>query len=144
MGGRGGVVVLTGDVHSSWAWEGPANDGGDATMVELVAPSVTSATFAERIPVPPALVEVGLQTLDRDLSHVELTSHGYLLVDCTPDRVQGEWWYVDPDDGRAAVRRGPLHRGGPAHAPRARSWSRPRTATRRGPSSASTPPSTRR
>ncbi len=95
IGGRGGVVVLTGDVHSSWAWEGPANDGGDATNVELVTPSITSSTFAERIPVSPTLVEVGLQTIDRDLSHIELSRHGYLLVDCTHERVQGEWWYVD-------------------------------------------------
>ncbi len=97
VGDRGGVVALTGDVHSSWAWEGPA--GGDTpTMVELVTPSITSESFASRIPLPTSLVEAGLALVEDDLSHVELASHGYLLVDCTPERVQGEWWYVDPAD----------------------------------------------
>jgi alkaline phosphatase D len=100
VAGTGGVVVLTGDVHSSWGWTGPAREGEDAALVELVAPSVSSKTFAERIPVPATLVEAGLQTIDRDLVHVELTRHGYVLVDCTPERVVGEWWQVDPATGQ--------------------------------------------
>jgi hypothetical protein len=99
VGDRGGVVVLTGDVHSSWGWSGPARDGEDAAMVELVAPSVSSKTFAERISVPATLVEAGLQTIDRDLVHVELAQHGYVLVDCTSERVVGEWWQVDTATG---------------------------------------------
>lgn len=96
VGDRGGVVVLTGDVHSSWAWEGPAKEGRDPRMVELVTPSVSSATFADRIPVPPDLVQLGLRTLERDLAHVELSSHGFVLVDLTEDEVVAEWWHVDP------------------------------------------------
>jgi phosphodiesterase/alkaline phosphatase D-like protein len=102
-GGDGGVVVLTGDVHSSWGWTGPARDGEDAAMVELVAPSISSKTFAERMSLPASLVEAGLQTIDRDLAHVELSEHGYVLVDCTHDRVVAEWWYVDPATGAARV-----------------------------------------
>jgi alkaline phosphatase D len=103
VGGGGGVVVLTGDVHSSWGWTGPAREGEDAAMVELVAPSVSSKTFAERIPVPTTLVEAGLQAIDRDLVHVELAEHGYVLVDCTPERVVGEWWQVDRTTGAATL-----------------------------------------
>jgi alkaline phosphatase D len=98
VGGRGGVVALTGDVHSSWAWEGPANDGGDPVMVELVTPSITSESFASRIPAPSTIIEVGLRATLHDLSYVEITSHGYVLVDCTQDRIQAEWWFVDPAD----------------------------------------------
>lgn len=98
MGGQGGVVMLTGDVHSSWAWEGPANDGGQPVMVELVAPSVSSEPFAQRLPVPAGVVEAGLLGVNDDLAYVELSSHGYLLVDLDPSRVQAEWWYVDPAD----------------------------------------------
>lgn len=98
MGGQGGVVVVTGDAHSSWAWEGPANDGGQPVMVELVAPSVSSESLADRLPVPAGVVESVLSGLDDDLSYVELSSHGYLLVDLDETRVQGEWWYVDPAD----------------------------------------------
>jgi alkaline phosphatase D len=99
IGSAGGVVALTGDVHSSWAWEGPArNAEGEPTMVELVAPSTTSESFAKRIPAPASMVELGLVASSPDLSHVEIASHGYLLVDVTEDRVQAEWWYVDPSD----------------------------------------------
>jgi alkaline phosphatase D len=99
MGDQGGVVVLTGDVHSSWAWEGPATvAGGGPAMVELVTPSVSTEALADRLPVPAGAVEAALSGLSDDLSHVELSSHGYLLVDLEADRVQGEWWYVDPDD----------------------------------------------
>ncbi|MET0727250.1 MAG: alkaline phosphatase D family protein, partial [Acidimicrobiales bacterium] len=117
MGGDGGVVVLTGDVHSSWAWEGPANDGGRPAMVELVTPSISSTSLADRLPLPAPSVEAALQGLSDDLSHVELSSHGYLVVDLDADRVQAEWWYVVPDvagsqrfgAGRSAPREVPMH-----------------------------------
>jgi alkaline phosphatase D len=97
-GDRGGVVVLTGDVHSSWAWEVPAEDGRPPAVVELVTPSVSTEALATRLPVPAGAVESILQGLSPDLAHVELSSHGYLVVDLDRDRVQGEWWYVDPAD----------------------------------------------
>lgn len=139
VGPRGGVVVLTGDVHSSWAWEG-AGTGTTAELVELVAPSVSSAPLADRLPVPAAIVEGGLQSLYDDLAHVELTSRGYLLVDLDHDRVQGEWWYVDPDDVSTerfgAARRAPVQApmslttvDGPTDDPVPTSTSRPEGTT---------------
>jgi alkaline phosphatase D len=116
IGSHGGVVMLTGDVHSSWAWEGPANDGGQPTMVEIVVPSVSSEPLADRLPVPATAVEAGLRSISDGLSHVEISSHGYVVVDLSLDRVQAEWWYVDPADpsserfgaGRAAPRTVPM------------------------------------
>lgn len=102
LGDAGGVVVLTGDVHSSWAWEGPAGADGRPACVELITPSVSAAALAERLPFPAALAEVGLAGLDADLSYVELSSHGYLLVELTPKQVRGEWWHVDPDQAGPA------------------------------------------
>ena len=111
MGGRGGVVVLTGDVHSSWAWEGPANDGGQPAMVEVVAPSVTAESLGDRLPAPAALVETALRGLDAELSHVDLSQHGYAVVELGPDDLQAEWWYVEVDDPASqtfgAARRAP-------------------------------------
>jgi alkaline phosphatase D len=99
VGDRGGVVALTGDVHSSWGWEGPAkDDDGHPTMVELVAPSTSTASFVARVPAPANLIELGLQATSPDLKYVEVTNHGYVLVDCTEDHLQAEWWFVDPSD----------------------------------------------
>ena len=98
-GGTGGVVVLTGDVHSSWAWEGPATGAdGQPAMVELVTPSVTSRALGERLPLPASTVEAVLGALDPSLSYVELSRHGYLVVDLGPDDLQAEWWYAEPGD----------------------------------------------
>lgn len=103
-GPGGGVLVLTGDVHSSWAWSGEE-------LVEVVTPSITSEAFAERLPVPPTLVESALPQLDDDLSYVELSSHGYVVVELQTEGVQVEWWHVDPADPGsqrfAAARRAP-------------------------------------
>jgi alkaline phosphatase D len=117
MGAEGGVVVLTGDVHSSWAWEGSGGPGDQPAMVELVTPSVSAEPLADRLPVPASLVESALSGLSDDLSYVELSSHGYLVVDLAADQVQGEWWYVDPDRSgsqrfgaaRVAPRTAPMH-----------------------------------
>jgi alkaline phosphatase D len=98
VGPAGGVVMVTGDFHSSWGWELSVGPNDDPSMLELVAPSITSSTFADRIPISPSLVETGLSLLDGDLAYVELDSHGYLLVELTEADVQAEWWYVDPSD----------------------------------------------
>jgi alkaline phosphatase D len=99
VGERGGVVVLTGDVHSSWAWNGPAREpNGDAGLVELVTPSVTTASFGSRIGLSSDLVESALRLVDSELAFVDLDRHGYVVVELTADRVQGAWWFVDPDD----------------------------------------------
>jgi len=97
IGERGGVIVLTGDVHSSWAWEGPARTDAGPAMIELVTPAVSSTTLADRLPVPAGAVQAILGDID-ELAYAELGEHGYLLVDLGPDDVQAEWWHVDRDD----------------------------------------------
>jgi alkaline phosphatase D len=99
IGDRGGVVVLTGDVHSSWAWNGPAREpNGDAGLVELVTPSVTTASFGSRIGLSSDLVESALRLVDSELEYVDLDRHGYVIVQLTADEVEAQWWYVDPND----------------------------------------------
>ncbi|CAN5237340.1 hypothetical protein BH24ACT1_BH24ACT1_11090 [soil metagenome] len=107
----GPVVVLTGDIHSSWAFEVPA--GGDAgappVAVELVTPSVTSETLASIVGPDSELVARGLAGLVEDqLPHVRLSEirhHGYLVVSLTPERLQGDWWHVDAVDEAATGER---------------------------------------
>ena len=103
IGDLGGVVVLTGDVHSSWAWEGPATADGRPSMIELVTPSVTSTSLGDRLPVSPTLLEAALGAVDPDLALVELTRHGYLVADLGPDELRAEWWYVEPSDPGSQV-----------------------------------------
>ena len=89
------AVVLTGDIHSSWGAElvrEPSSTTGYTSLgVEMVATSVTSPGFDD----PDGQVAAGLRALNSHLKYVELTRRGYLLLDITPARVSGEWWYVD-------------------------------------------------
>jgi alkaline phosphatase D len=93
--GVGNVVILTGDAHSSWAFDitdAPydaavydAATGQGSLAVEFVAPSVSS----------PYTID-GTET-DAPPPHqkfVERLRRGYLLVDVTAERVQAEWYLL--------------------------------------------------
>jgi len=100
------VVVLTGDVHSSWAMdltEDPYDPvrynpltGAGALGVEIVAPSVTSASLAESLnPELAPVLEAGLRADNPHLKYVELSRHGYVLLELDADRAQADWYFVD-------------------------------------------------
>ncbi len=101
----GPVVLLTGDVHSSWAFEVPPPDdlAGSPLAIELVAPSVTSATFAQLIGSDSELVAGGVTNVVQDqlpyLHWAEWQHHGYLVVGVRPDSLQADWWHLDAVDG---------------------------------------------
>lgn len=90
------LVVLTGDIHSSWAFEladdpfgadyDPATAAG-AIAVEFVVPSVTSPGF------PTNSATQFMQTHPH-LKWGNLVDHGYMLLDVTPERLQCSWWLV--------------------------------------------------
>lgn len=97
--GIANVVVLSGDVHSSWAADltpDPVNPlaynpltGEGSLGVEFVGTSVTSP-FAIDIP-------EGQQALLLTNPHLRYTDwdrKGYLLLDLDASRAQGEYWYV--------------------------------------------------
>lgn len=93
------VVFLTGDIHTSWANDlpfGPGNynsaTGVGSTAVEFVTPSITSANaaFLNNF-ASPALV----QSQNPHVKYADLTRHGYVLLDVTATRVQGDWYYTN-------------------------------------------------
>lgn len=115
------VVFLTGDFHSSFAFEvndtvtDAANDylpipqydpatGAGAKAVEFVTPSITSANFDENIGAQfAAFLEAAMnqplfgstdQNPNPHMKYVDLDRHGYLLLDVQPDTVQANFYYV--------------------------------------------------
>ncbi|WP_199244023.1 alkaline phosphatase D family protein [Bacterioplanes sanyensis] len=93
------VVVLTGDIHSSWALElhrDPFMDNSQALAVELVTPAVSSPGIEHRTRA--ALAASSLQALLPHLQFVDFYHRGYVLLDVTPQRLQAEWWVVDRVD----------------------------------------------
>jgi alkaline phosphatase D len=96
------VAILSGDVHSSWAFDVPRNPwsgyrpatGAGSLAVELLTPAISSPPLfsdpmiRERAPAFGGLLP-HLRFLDGD-------SRGYVLIDITRDRLRGEWYFV-PD-----------------------------------------------
>ncbi|MDD3762565.1 MAG: alkaline phosphatase D family protein [Nevskiales bacterium] len=103
-------VVLTGDIHTSWAMDlsrDPANplvynplNGSGSLGVEFVCTSITSPGLDPAQPLVPLL-----QLLNPHIKYADLSQKGYLLLDITPERMVGEHWYVDditqPSDGQS-------------------------------------------
>ena len=105
--GVANVVVLSADLHSSWAGELTLDPKGQATAlgVELVAPSVTTRSFAEEVAPPLPGSHRALRRLvatqNPHFGFFDLEGHGYVVVDVTPERVQAEFWHVETVTRRA-------------------------------------------
>jgi alkaline phosphatase D len=95
------VAILTGDIHSSWAFDVPrlpwtkydARTGSGSLAVELVTPAISSPPFFAT----PELRERArkLQPLAPHLKFLEGEKRGYVLLDVTRDRLQADWYHVD-------------------------------------------------
>lgn len=79
------MVVLTGDIHTSWAVD--LKNGNNPVGVEMVTPSVTS-------PGSPINLSNLITLQNPNIKYVELTKRGFILVDISPQRVQGDWYNV--------------------------------------------------
>ena len=100
------VVVLTGDIHSSWAADltpDPNNPdaaaggydeatGAGSRAVEFVGTSVTAPALP-KFTSPLATFNVKLS--NPHIKYVDLTQRGYMLLDVDAKRTVCEWWYVD-------------------------------------------------
>lgn len=92
------LVVLTGDIHTSWAielYENPFILLGDRLQqpfgVEFVTPSVTSPGFPDQVAdVVSALIPVA----NPHIKYNELKTKGYVLVDVTRERTVAQWRYA--------------------------------------------------
>jgi len=89
------LVVLTGDIHSSWGNEIGANPFVAANVpqaVEFVTPAVTSPGIDDRAQATAGELQIG--ATHPHVKYIELFRRGYLLMDLDRDRVQGEWYHV--------------------------------------------------
>jgi alkaline phosphatase D len=97
----GNVVILTGDLHTSWANElaidptdpaqyDPAN-ARFGVAVEFVTPGITSPGL------PPMYLPIVEQArpFNPHLRWFDLVRQGYLVLDVVPDRVQAAWFLYD-------------------------------------------------
>lgn len=98
----GNLVVLTGDIHSSWAnelttdpWDPAVYDpttGRGALGVEFATPAVSSPGVADAARAARRAEQ--FRNTSPHVKYVELRNRGYVLLDLDPERVQGEFWHV--------------------------------------------------
>ncbi len=93
------IVVLTGDIHTSWANDLPfvpgvtySNSNPNAVVgsagVEFVGTSVTSPG----LPIP--LSSSTVKSNNPNVRYVELQKKGYVIMDVNKNRTQGDFYYV--------------------------------------------------
>ncbi len=100
------VIVLTGDIHSSWAADlsqDPNNPdvttggydaatGAGSRAVEFVGTSVSSPGIDTDTT---GAIAGALSSANPHFKYVNLFKRGYMLVDVTPERAVAEWWHLD-------------------------------------------------
>jgi alkaline phosphatase D len=103
------TVFFTGDIHSSWACDVPIDPGSyplgsPSVATELVGTSITSDNLDEILGAPArttsVTVETALMANNRHVKMIEFDSHGFSVVDVTPERVQMDWWYLRSSSNR--------------------------------------------
>lgn len=101
------LVVLTGDIHTSWATELYENSSAvlgplleQPFGVELVTPSVTSPGFPDGVA---ELVSVLLPLLNPHIKYNELKSKGYVLVNLSRQEMVAEWRYAQSISDEALI-----------------------------------------
>jgi len=113
-GHSGQSVVVSGDLHSSWASElGPA--------VEVSAPAVSAPTFAQavapRVPGAHHILEWILRRANPRVRYVDTEHHGYVVLELTPEHLEVQWWHVatvrHPDRAEHCAARFTVVRGEP-------------------------------
>ena len=88
------VVFITGDIHSSWASDLPYPDstyvaatGAGSVATEFIGSSITS-------PGVPGVNATLIESIDPYFKYVDLTLHGYGLLDVNKQRAQCDWIHM--------------------------------------------------
>lgn len=90
------VVVITGDIHTSWAFDVTPDPDAlpayDPIAVEFVGPSVSSPG----LPIPGETANAVIAG-NTHLKYVNLDQRGWVLLDLAPDYATGEWYHIGGD-----------------------------------------------
>lgn len=125
---RGGdALIVSGDVHSAWVFDGELSPGVRAVAPEFVCPSVSSTPLGRQLPrgwrrVADELADEGVP----GAVWSDLEMWGFVTLELSPSSIVGRWfgvdardpmapaelratWAVDTDRPGAVRRIGPLH-----------------------------------
>ena len=89
------VVILTGDVHSSWAFDIPRDPYDPIAYNPLTGDGSLAIEFATPGITMPGIPGQELSQVTNPHVHYNNTTfNGYMLLELTAEAVKSEWWYV--------------------------------------------------
>ncbi|WP_241976559.1 MULTISPECIES: alkaline phosphatase D family protein [unclassified Cryobacterium] len=106
------AVFLTGDIHSGWACDVPADpltypSNGASVATELVCTSVTSDNLDDILRSPPRTaslaVEEAFKAANPHVKYLDFDSHGFSGLEVTPASLRMDWYALSERTDRAAT-----------------------------------------
>ena len=101
------LVMLSGDSHNAWAYA-LAEDGRPAG-VEFAGHSVTSGGLEEKFAADARIVAQGFVAANPELKWADTSQRGYMMIEITPQRVTGEWLFMQTIKARTTALAGSHH-----------------------------------
>jgi alkaline phosphatase D len=87
------LVMLAGDSHNAWAYA--LSEGGRPAGVEFAGQAVTSGGAEGDFGADPKIVAQGFMAANPELKWADTSRRGYMMIDVTPQRVTGEWLFLN-------------------------------------------------
>lgn len=87
------LVMLSGDSHNAWAYS--LMEGGKPAGVEFAGHSVTSVGMEGTFAADPKTVAQGFMAANPEMKWADTSQRGYMMLDITPQRVTGEWLFME-------------------------------------------------
>ncbi len=107
------LVMLSGDSHNAWAYA--LVEDGKPAGVEFAGHAVTSQGMEGSMATDPAIVARGFIAANPELKWADTSRRGYMMLEVTPERVTGEWLFLQTikarDTAMAGTHRMHVQRG---------------------------------
>lgn len=93
------LVMLSGDSHNAWAY-GLLEEGKPAG-VEFAGQAVTSHGMEGDMGADPKVVAEGFMAANPEMKFADTSRRGYMMMQITPQRVTGEWLFLETVKARS-------------------------------------------
>jgi alkaline phosphatase D len=94
------LVMLSGDSHNAWAYS--LVEDGQPAGVEFAGQAVTSNGMEGNMGADPRIVAQGFVAANPELQWADTSRRGYMMIEITPQRVTGEWLFMQTVKARGA------------------------------------------
>lgn len=95
------LVMLSGDSHNAWAFS--LSEDGRPAGVEFAGQAVSSNGIEKQLGVAPAVAARSFVAANPEMAWAQTSGRGYMMIDVTPERVGGEWIFLQTVKSRSTA-----------------------------------------